>query len=303
MIKRYDTKEIVWVDLENPSQAEVRSIMDEFGIYPLTAEEMLSPSLKPKIDLYDNYVYLIMHFPAVKHSHSNEENQEVDFVIGKKFLITARYDQIDPIHKFSKELEVSSILDNNNVEHAGMLFYRLVRKLYGSLEHELEYIESKILHIEEQMFEGKERAMVYDISIVSRNLVNFKQSLGSHSRVLKGLELAGKRLFDLNFDEYIRAIAQLHTNVEETLHGLSEVIFEVRETNNSLLTTKQNEAMKVLAIMAFVTFPLSLIASIFGMNTSYLPFVGQPNDFWIIFTIMAGLTVSFFVFFKYKKWL
>ena len=77
----------------------------------------------------------------------------------------------------------------------------------------------------------------------------------------------------------------------------------LRETNNSLLTTKQNEVMKVFTIMAFVIFPLSLVAGIFGMNTAYIPIVGLPGDFWMVMGIMVVLGVLFLSFFMYKKWL
>ena len=80
-------------------------------------------------------------------------------------------------------------------------------------------------------------------------------------------------------------------------------VAELREINNSLVSTKQNEVMKILTIMAFVTFPLSLLASIFGMNTVYLPIVGHSLDFWIIIGIMAGATICFFAFFKHNRWL
>ncbi|MEK9185922.1 MAG: CorA family divalent cation transporter, partial [Patescibacteria group bacterium] len=79
-------------------------------------------------------------------------------------------------------------------------------------------------------------------------------------------------------------------------------IHELRETNNSLLSTKQNETMKMLTIIAFVTLPASLIASIFNMSTS-LPLVGQPYDFEIVVTMMIFASACTFLLFKYKKWL
>jgi magnesium transporter len=80
-------------------------------------------------------------------------------------------------------------------------------------------------------------------------------------------------------------------------------LLELRDTNNSLLTTKQNEIMKIFTIMAFVTFPLSLFASLFGMNTVGTPILGNRLDFWIIVGIMFAAASVFFAFFKYKKWL
>jgi magnesium transporter len=70
-----------------------------------------------------------------------------------------------------------------------------------------------------------------------------------------------------------------------------------------MLSTKQNEIMKIFTILAFVTLPLSLIAAVFGMNTTFIPIVGLPNDFWIIIGIMIITSLAMFAYFKYKKWI
>jgi Mg2+ and Co2+ transporter CorA len=80
-------------------------------------------------------------------------------------------------------------------------------------------------------------------------------------------------------------------------------LHELRETNNSLVSTKQNEVMLVLTLTAFVTFPLSLMASLFGMGALHTPIIGQPFDFWIILTIMGIASLAMFGYFHYKKWL
>ena len=70
-----------------------------------------------------------------------------------------------------------------------------------------------------------------------------------------------------------------------------------------MLTTKQNETIKTLTIMAFITFPLTLFSSMFGMNTEGTPIIGHQYDFWIIIAVMCTVAVFFFAFFKYKKWM
>ena len=124
MITKQEMNGITWIDADSPTKDEVKALMEEYHIHPLIAEELLLPSVKPKVDRYDNCIYLIMHFPALRHTHSGGREQEVDFVIGKQFIITAHYDTIDPIHKFSKVFEVNAILAKTNVgEHSGHLFF------------------------------------------------------------------------------------------------------------------------------------------------------------------------------------
>jgi magnesium transporter len=98
-------------------------------------------------------------------------------------------------------------------------------------------------------------------------------------------------------------ITSEYVKVQSTLEGTREYLQEIRKTNDSLLTTKQNEIMKTLTIMAFVTFPLTVITGTFGMNTTHTPILGLHGDFWIVIGIMITMTSSFFIYFIWKKWL
>lgn len=302
MLTTYTHKNITWIDLESPTKEEVHKIMNEYSIHPNTAEELLMPSIKPKVDLHKNYIYLILHFPAFKHTHKAQQNQEVDFIIGKDFIITTRYDTVDPLHKFSKVFEANSILDKSDIgTHAGFVFFFMIKKLYKSLEHELEYINDALENIENEIFEGKEKEMVMSLSIVSRDLLNFKQAMRIHKEVLNSFEDAGLKFFGENFLYNIKLIIDEYYRINNLIDTHNDSLYELRQTNDSLLTTKQNETMKTLTIIAFVTFPLSLIASIFSMNTKTLPIIGVQNDFWIVIGIMLTFTLIMFIYFKIKK--
>jgi magnesium transporter len=307
MITTYTHGGIKWVDVLSPTREEIRELMEKYAIHPHIAEELQSPSLKPRLDMYENQLYVILHFPAVHHTHKKEaKKQEIDFILRQDTLITVRYDTIDALHKFEKIFEVQSILNTESHTediHTGFLFFFMIQKLYKSLIHELEYMESALGHIEEEMFLGHEKDMVVSLSEMSRELIDFGRAISYHEEILDSLQIAGKTFYGNDFIFYLRRIVSEYRRVEDMLQGLRAYVAELRETNNSLVSTKQNEVMKVLTIMAFVTFPLSLIASIFGMNTLYLPIVGRAGDFWIVIELMAILTLIMFWYFKHKKWL
>ena len=304
MLTKYTHRDVTWIDLESPTKEEVYKVMNEYSVHPSVAEELLMPSMKPKVDLHDNLIYLILHFPAFRHTHNHQQNQEVDFIIGKDFIITTRYDTVDPLHKFSKIFEVNSILDKSDIgTHAGFVFYFMIKKLYKALEHELEYINDAIETIEDDIFEGKEKEMVISLSIISRDLLNFKQALRMHKEVLESFGEVGVKFFGKTFSHQVKSIIGEYYRIKGIINTHNDSLNELRQTNDSLLSTKQNEVMKTLTIMALVTFPLSLIASIFGMNTKYLPIVGSTNDFWVVMGIMLTLTFIMFIFFKYKRML
>lgn len=303
MLSRYEHHGITWIDLESPTREEVRHLMEEFSLEHLVAEELLLPTIKPRVEIYDRYTYVILHFPALRHTHENTA-QEVDFIVGKDFIITTRYDTVDPLHQFSKVFEVNSVLDKTNLgEHAGFVFYYMLKKLYRSIEHELSYLHDSLEDIEQQIYAGHEKEMVFTLSYAGRDLLNLRQAIEPHRDVLKELEVAAVHFFGKPFAPYLCGLLNEYYRVHNHIMRQTEILHELRETNNSLLYTKQNEVMKVLTIMAFVTFPLTLITGLFGMNTAQTPLVEGPYGFWYIVGIMLIAGAIMFAYFKHKRWL
>ena len=303
MIARYKYRDLEWIDIESPTHEEVRKIMEEFDIHPVVADELLAPSLRPRVDHYEHFIYLILHFPAIRHTHKSKA-QEVDFIIGKKFLITVRYELLDPLHKFSKVFEVNSILDKSEIgEHAGYLFFYMMRKIYASLGHELAMISSLLKEVEDHVFNGEEREMVEKLSQVNRELLEFHRALRMHKGTLASLAIACGECFGKDFRHYVENISGEYFKVEELLEDQKDVLSNLRSTNDSLLSTKTNEAMKVLTATAFLMLPATLIGQLFGMNTDSTPILGTPCDFWIIIGIMFVVALTTLMVFKSKKWL
>lgn len=304
MISRYNYKDLIWVDVQSPTQDEVRSLMDEFSIHPLVADELLGPTLRPKVDLYHDFIYLILRFPTLTHQHDGKEDQEIDFIIGKKFIITAHYDLVDQLHEIAKVFEVNSILNKADMgDHAGFILYHILKKLYGSLDGELEHINHSFMEIQAKIFSGKERDMVNSISHLNRDLLNFKQTLRPHKEVLESFEIAGTKLFGQDFSYYLRTIVGEFYKISSILDGHRETALDLRETNDSLLTTKTNDIMKLLTVMSFTFLPLSFIASVFGMNAKGMPIVNNPFAFWEISAGMFVIGLFLLVFFRFRKWL
>lgn len=305
MIHKYPYKGKTWIDLDHPTSEEVKQLMDEYDIDPMIAHELTSPTPKPKVELHKNFIFLILHFPAFKHSHT-EGNimQEVDFVIGKNFVITARYDTVDALMKASKLFEVDSILNKKmSSEDSGVLFFKLARELYKSLFDELSYIEDWTNDIETRIFKGKEKDMVFALSHVSRNLLDFKKITDLHEGILKSLKVAGQKLFGEDFLFHAQAILGEYYKIKDTIASNKESIAELRETNNALLETKQNEEMRVITLIALIAIPWTLITSLFQMGLQGTPIIGSHQAFWIVLFIIFIVTIGQYTFFKYKNWL
>lgn len=288
--------------MESPTPDEIKTLIDEFSLPTLVAEELLLPSSKTRLEFHPGFAYVVLHFPALRHTHRSVE-QEIDFVIGHNFLITVRYETVDPLHHFSKVFQVNSILEHSNIEHAGYLFFYMVKRLYKAVEQEIDHVRQDLQEIEKGIFGGKEVAMVNALAVSGRELLNLRQAIEPHREILKTLETDGSRFFDTEFHPYLRAMSNEYYRVHNHVTRHTESLHELRETNNSLLTTKQNETMRVLTIMALLTFPLALFVAIFDINAKHNPIIGLPYDFWIIVGVVLSGGSLMLWYFKHKHWL
>lgn len=305
MINKYTHKNLTWIDLESPTREEVNSLMKDYAIDPLIAQDMLTPNMKPKIELHEKFLYVILNFPVLKNSRNKKQTiQELDFLISKDAIITTHYNTIDPLHKFSRLFEVDTILDKETMgDNAGYVFYYMMKRLYEALSAEIEYIDEKLVEIEADIFAEKEREMVFALSTTSRVILDFRQAILHHKETLTALEKVSSQFFGDKFVPYIQSLSEQYIKISDHLRVQGELIHELRSTNDSLLNTKQTETMKVFTVMAFITLPLSLLVEILAFPSPYNPIPSLRYDFWIIIgTVIVGI-IFMLSYFKYKKWI
>lgn len=296
---------VKWVDLSSPTKTEMRKVMDEIGIDASVAREFLTPSPGPAMQQYDHGLFLVLHFPMAWHTHSGKA-QELNIFVKEDAVVVCHYETIDALHKFSKHLDVEEVINHSfeaGDSHGVMVFFALLRKMYRSVYHELEILNDELESIEDEVFKGREREMVIEISKLSRVTLDFHQWLRTHEPIMRDLPHLITATFGEKFAPIADMIVDDYIRVRDENRDAGEIVDDLRATNDSLLSSKQNEAMKTLTIMAFVALPLSVVAALFGMNTATTPLVGQPGDFWLVIMIMAALTMLFFAYFKYRHWL
>jgi magnesium transporter len=303
MLKKQSYKAITWVNSESPTKDEARSLMEEFDLSPEVAQDILLPTFKDKIHIYKDYIYLVLHFPAFKHTHNKSHRQEIDFVIGKNFIITNCYENIDAMEKYAKIFEVNSILDKNKSDMGpGELFLAIMTTVYQSLSDELDSINYLLREAEKKIFAGKEKDMVFELSRVGREIINFNHIINPHGTILETLKLDSAKILGEDFALELLKITNEYYKISKTLENVTEVLRELRETNNSLLSTKQNEIMKTLTIFTFFALPFSIITGFFQMNTLNTPIINNENGWFIIVGIEIIVLSIVYLIARKKEW-
>ncbi|MEI6660312.1 MAG: CorA family divalent cation transporter [bacterium] len=303
MISKYTYKGLTWVDLESPTEDELAHIMEQYSVPTIVGEEMHSKSIQSKVELHPHFIYLILYFPHISHKSNRSVEQEIDFIIGNDFIITTHYEFIDALHDFSKTFEVDTILDRGvEADHAGFLFFHLIKALYNHSRYQLNSVNTLLKNTEKKIFEGTEGSMVIMISNINRTLLDFRQALRFHREVLASFELSAKKFFGEKFGYYISAIVSEYNKTQTILDSHKEILDDLRDTNDSLLANKTNETIRLLTIITFLISPVSVISSLFMMNTDFVV-IRTPMGLYMIFGAMLGISVLTFIYFKYKKWL
>ncbi len=298
---------IVWIDLESPLDSEISSLVKRYDLHPLVGEELRSSPSLAKVDIYREYTLVVLTLPV--RTRYNDSyivvDREVDFVIGKNFLITSRFEAIEQLEYFAKIFEANEILGKEEkIEHAGHIFYYMIKRLYAGMRNDLENIRDGIVSAESRIFTGDSRNMVQHLSNLNRELIDFKQSARIHHDIWAHMsERSEKSVFGPDFAPYIEDIKNDFTNIHELIVNARELLSDLRETNDSLLNTKQNEIIKDLTLIAFIFYPLTTIAAIFTIPGIDVPFVRNDHGWWTIMTLMIILSIGIWFFFKKKKWM
>lgn len=276
--------------------------MEKYNLDPLIAKDLETPTPKPKIESTTSSVYLVLHFPVLKHSHTLSNNQEIDFVIGNNFLLTAHYDVIDALHRFGKTIERDAIINKTQVEISGsVLFYKVVKEIYQALYDELAYINSWIEQIDHKVFGGNERTMVRSLSEASRALLRFKKTISINQEMFLSLQTLASKSLGSELAYYSHILAQESAKALTIIESYMDGVRELRETNNSLLSARQNETTLVISVIALIALPLSLLISLFQIDAVARPIIGMPHDFWILAGGMVTLALFLYIIFKIKK--
>lgn len=305
MIFRHEYRGGVWVDLEQPSEDEIRQVAHEFSISERIETELLYPTPAPLVASDISAALLVLHFPAQGVADGETKSQEIDFIVGDHFVLTVRYEVIAPLHLLKKILEAQKLVAGHAAITTDVLLEILFAHLYTSVRDHTNHIASRLVRVEQDMFDGRERATVRLISNLSREFLHLEAALANQEEPLGRFlqTLAGHNFFGNSFTERIARIMAERTQVAHFISTNRAVATELRETNSTLLEARQNEIMKTLTVITFSVLPLELTALVFGMHVPGTPLEQNPDAFWIIIALMLAIVGIMMLFFARKRWI
>jgi magnesium transporter len=292
-----------WINIERPRAADMAWLEEHFDFHPLDYEDVRSRNQRPKVDEYDDYLFIVLHFPRYDKKVARLNAAEVDIFVGADFLITLPNERLQPIEYLFERCRTNEELRENLFSKGpGYLLYKIVDDSVDASFPMLAKMGNKLDHIEEDIFEGKGEEVVRDISNVKQEIINFRKIVRPQRAAFRDLERNKARYIAEDLDIYFEDIIDASERVWDMLENYKEVVEGLEATNESAIAHRTNETFRVLTAISIIFLPLTLIASIFGMNTR-VPGVGSIRAFWIIMLVMLGVLVSVALYFRRRKWL
>lgn len=298
------TNKVKWAIFIKPSAKQLENLRIEYRFHPLDIDDCLSPAQRPKLDEYDQYLFLILTFPYYESEDRFIKASEVNFFIGPDYLITITDGQLMPLLKFFEQCQINDTLREKFMnESPTYLLYEIINRLQLYCYPMLDHINSDIDAIQKVIFEGNEKKMVKEILIIKRNIVSLRKIMQAHKNIVRKLiNQKDKYFIPSAMNVYFNNTLEQTKDIWDILETLNETINALHATNESLISFRLNDVMKMLTMIMVVLLPINLVASIFGMNTAITPIVQHPLGFWMILGLMALLIVFIVTFFKKKKW-
>ena len=294
---------LTWIHLDAPTGDEAAQLAERFGWHPLDLEDVLSKRQRPKVDEYPEYLFSVLHFPAYDKAIQRLNAAELDFFLGPDFLITLPITELLPVTRLFARCEADDELRESLFSKgSGYLLYHVLDDLFDYCFPILDKIGHKLDSVEDEMFEGRAEEIVRDISNVKQEIISYRKIIKPERSTLRVLEGRVQRFLPQELDLYFDDIVDAAERIWDLLDNYKEVVEGLEQTNESVISHRQNDILRVLTVFSVVLLPLTLLTGIFGMNVKF-PGFDTEEAWWAIVGGMFVVLVSLLGFFRYKRWL
>lgn len=278
-----------WINIPRYGAPEREWLEENFSFHPLDYEDLRSRNQRPKVDDYDDYLFVVLQFPRFDKEVGRLNAAELDVFVGPDYVITIPNRQIAALdYLFERCRGDDEFRDQLFGKGTGYLLYRIVDDSVDASFPMLRKIGAKLEALEDSVFEGRSNEVVRELFTAKQEVINFRTIVRPMRPALVDLERTTSRYIADDLEMYFDDINDASERVWDMLENFKEVVEALEETNESVLSHQLNNILRILTAFSVILLPLTLIASIFGMNVE-VPGQGQIEGFWLVIGVMVVL--------------
>ena len=295
--------DLTWVNIEHPTERETDYLAQNYPFHPLDLDDCLSRIQRPKIDEYKDYLFLVLHFPIFSKEVRVTTLSQVSVFIGENYLITLHSGELKPLVKLFKECQIDEESRQENFSQGpGYVLYRIIDRLVDYCLPILNKVGDNIEGVEDSIFSPGKRDTIKEISVLRRDIISFRRTIWPMRAVIGSLEPKVRRFTSMDLAVYFGDMVDHVDKIWDALDEYKERIEGLNDTYDSLAGNRTSEVMRMLTIIATILLPITVVASIFGMNIP-LPFQNSSHSLLYVILIMVAIIVGMLYFFRRQRWI
>ena len=295
-----DAPTVTWVNIDGLHEIDiVEKIGKHFDIHPLVLEDILHTAQRPKIEDFENYIYVVLKMLCYENDDIRDE--QFSLILGKNFIITFQEKVGDIFEPVRERIRTGKL--RVRYRKADYLAYSLIDAIVDNYFVILEHVSDKIEILEDELLENPSPETLQKIYKLKRKMIVLRKSIWPLREVISTLERSESKLFEHSTAVFLRDVYDHTIQIIDTVESIRDVMAGMLDTYLSSVSNKMNEVMKVLTIIATIFMPLTFIAGIYGMNFEYMPELKWHWSYFIVWGIMLLVIVGMVYYFRRKKWL
>ena len=304
LMKSIAHQNLTWHNLIRPTPEELNELQKKYEFHELDIEDCLSEQERPKIDEYDEYLFLVLHIPYYERSTRRIVKEEVHVFVGSDYLITLHDGHLNVLNSLWKELETSEEAKKEFLgEGTGYFLYELINNLFESGFPLVDGITRELGKLEGILFETeREKKVLRVILELKRSIIAMRRILLPQRTLVAALEHKSKKFIDEELDVYFDDVLDAIERQWSLLETSKEVIEALQDSHETWIQSKTNRVIRVLTVFSVTLLPLTVITGFYGMNV-HLPYSDSPQAFLGISAVLAFFLVGALIYSMWKKWL
>ncbi|MBT3419317.1 MAG: magnesium transporter CorA family protein [Candidatus Magasanikbacteria bacterium] len=303
-IKILQEKKLTWINIDSVNAEALEYLKKNYKFHHLDLEDIQSESQTPKIDVYKDYLFIVLQFPHWQTKNNGVVAHEVDIFIGEGYVITVQHSKTKELKNFFYRC-----MRNRNVKKewmsgsSGFLLYKIIDSLFHNSRPILNNIGKQVSRLDDAIFNDiPDNNIVRKLAIHRRNILHFRRTIDPQRYLMSNLSHTRKpflgedmTLYFDDLNDYLSKLWTIVSTYKDTIDGLHVTV-------ESLINQRTNKVISALTVISVSLLPLTLLAGIYGMNIR-LPLAKQPEMIWLMFGALAAGTIIFILILKKKRWL
>lgn len=292
---------VTWISVTGLQKVEVlEQLGRRFGIHPLTMEDILNTDQRPKIEYYDNYIYIVFKMLSFEEKSEQTLADQVSLIITDNLVISVQEgdDVFDPLRE-----RIRSARGRIRKLGTDYLAYSLLDMVVDNYFTILEKLGERIEFLEEKLVTKPSSDTLHAMHAMKREMIFLRRSVWPLREVIIGLEREKPPQFKESTEVFLRDVYDHTIQVIDTIETFRDILSGMLDIYLSSISNRMNEIMKVLTIIATLFIPLTFIAGVYGMNFRYMPELEWRWGYPALWLVMISVTVMMLVYFRKKKWL